>query len=884
MALSIRREHLLARLNRSVTSADPCPYPVLVCAPAGYGKSNLVNDWLSTQTDTQIVRVRCISGSRDSFWQLLLQAFVDAGLAAPCEGEEDAPFEGILHIALRLENRLILAVEDYHLATSIKNDLAILELISPRLSLVLVARRVTVLDGPLASRRMPMIRIGINELAFSREEAAAYSGYLGLEPSTELDNILTLADGWPLAIRAMLGNSATPQPGTTSSRTSGGHQMSPLAALRRFAQYQLESVSPAAQQTVMAATVNDVIDLSQIAGFTNICEEAARAVGDELTELGLLMPAVSGNTDEFSLHPFIYKGLLSRAEHSITADERAWLQRSRADRIRNIAPLAAFEQYIRAEAFYEAEVVLATHFVTITDEGARCLRLLYLLPTEATEQHPTFISARLFLLTPDPTISPEIIWVMLRRWRKALAQTTISETIDPQLKLAYAAQRMVASRVFNDLDQASTLAMELEESVVAHATLQPNEGFGARQRVDSGSYPIYFLEVAATVLGNEDIERAKHIWARLIAHSESLIQQPWYGFPSPSTRTVTDTESGERWRLGALNELALTEALDGNMSRAMLLLDKVDKYTAAANSPSPGLTWVSGEMVRAHLASELRKPELLQQALRAIAPVANRIERWRLMAIAEFETIRFMRGTAWALKNLVVLLAERQATKRTTDAWTTSWNTYHAMLNITLGRFKEANELLDQLPETSPAVILERARLALFSGELVEAGLSLQKLSATPLSKRQQAHYALIETCIAWRTGSRDSAIDSLQSATELMTQFTLTSVLWNAPYVTLEELAAEARTRSLDEVVELIEAVPEPARARQFVQLTEMELQTLTAIQSHTTINATAERMFVTPATVKKHLNSVYRKLGVKNRDQALLQGQLMGIISSPS
>ena len=59
------------------------------------------------------------------------------------------------------------------------------------------------------------------------------------------------------------------------------------------------------------------------------------------------------------------------------------------------------------------------------------------------------------------------------------------------------------------------------------------------------------------------------------------------------------------------------------------------------------------------------------------------------------------------------------------------------------------------------------------------------------------------------------------------------------------------------------------------------MELQTLRTIAQHDTIPTAAATLFVTPATVKKHLNSVYRKLQVRGRDDALLRAGRMGILT---
>ena len=41
------------------------------------------------------------------------------------------------------------------------------------------------------------------------------------------------------------------------------------------------------------------------------------------------------------------------------------------------------------------------------------------------------------------------------------------------------------------------------------------------------------------------------------------------------------------------------------------------------------------------------------------------------------------------------------------------------------------------------------------------------------------------------------------------------------------------------------------------------------------------AERLFLSPHTVKDHTSSIYRKLGVRNRAEAVKQAQRLGLLS---
>jgi len=61
---------------------------------------------------------------------------------------------------------------------------------------------------------------------------------------------------------------------------------------------------------------------------------------------------------------------------------------------------------------------------------------------------------------------------------------------------------------------------------------------------------------------------------------------------------------------------------------------------------------------------------------------------------------------------------------------------------------------------------------------------------------------------------------------------------------------------------------------------LTNREKEILTLVSKGETNSQIAEKLFVREVTVKTHLNSIYRKLKVENRVQAVLLAQQTGII----
>jgi two-component system response regulator DesR len=68
----------------------------------------------------------------------------------------------------------------------------------------------------------------------------------------------------------------------------------------------------------------------------------------------------------------------------------------------------------------------------------------------------------------------------------------------------------------------------------------------------------------------------------------------------------------------------------------------------------------------------------------------------------------------------------------------------------------------------------------------------------------------------------------------------------------------------------------PEPARA----SLSEREREVVSLIAAGSTNREIAEQLFLSPHTVKEYTSGLYRKLGVRNRAEAVKRAQSLGLI----
>ena len=213
-ANAVGRPRLAQRLGAAPGSAL-----TVLSAPAGFGKTTALSEWLTT-VPADAVSVAWLSldhGDNDPalFWTYVVTAMQRAtdavGAAAPrLLTSSSPPTEAALAVLLndlnKLPRHLLLVLDDYHLieAPEVHDAMTfVLEHQPPRLHLVLATRA----DPPLPLARMrargQLVEVRAADLRFTAEESAAYlNGAMGLGLSeADVAALDGRTEGWIAALQ-----------------------------------------------------------------------------------------------------------------------------------------------------------------------------------------------------------------------------------------------------------------------------------------------------------------------------------------------------------------------------------------------------------------------------------------------------------------------------------------------------------------------------------------------------------------------------------------------------------------------------------------------------------------------------------------------------------
>ncbi len=235
----VSRPHLIDRLNDGLRAGRKL---ALISAPAGFGKTTLVSEWIGALDEfPQSVAVAWLSldqGDNDptrflaylvAALQTVAPTFGD-GVLAGLQSPQPPPLETILTNLINeiaaIPDSVMLVLDDYHLieASSIDKALAfLLEYLPPQKQLVITTREDPNLPLARLRARGQLTELRAADLRFTVAETAVFLNQLmGLNlTSQDIDALESRTEGWiaglQLAALAMQGSATSPEPEDSAS-------------------------------------------------------------------------------------------------------------------------------------------------------------------------------------------------------------------------------------------------------------------------------------------------------------------------------------------------------------------------------------------------------------------------------------------------------------------------------------------------------------------------------------------------------------------------------------------------------------------------------------------------------------------------------------------
>ncbi|MDX6301459.1 MAG: LuxR family transcriptional regulator, maltose regulon positive regulatory protein [Nocardioidaceae bacterium] len=878
------------RLLETLGSLRPL---TVVSAPAGYGKSTLVESWTAESIPDMTI-VRMALGGDDllpeAFWPALVRALRTAGVVVDRGDVPEAVRDGDRGRAKALAadilahgRRVVWILDCGEFALSAQLGRALDHLIHAAvqgLAVVILTRD----DPPSALHRYrlegALCEIRAKDLAFTASEVAALMEREGVVLSPpEVSALRTRTGGWPAGLRFAAMN-LREQPDVSETiedfRGDSGN----------VAEYLMTEVlqrqPPKRRQFLLRSCIAEELDPPLVEELTG--QHCDVQVLEGMADSGCFVERIPGQHDRFRYHALFRQFL------------RAQLSFERSPAPETLHRLAA-----RWLARHGETSSAVSHAVEATDWTLATTLLVNSLDVvNLLSGHRSTVLRRLFTELPARLDGVDGVDAELTRAALSLAD------LDP----ATAGQHLEAAREY--------LAVEPTErshtAGVALAVLtavQTSRAFGTSAALERGLHSALVAEKALRLLPAQDQVRVHRHLSAVVAGCKGRVLLARGDFLEAREALRDGVQAADAAGLEKVaRELkgmcALVEAVTGRLRRATAMATQLlhtrtaGEEFGASEAASLALAWVRIDEAEPALAHELlgqAQRELASYDSDLLAAVATllrarlQVDRGDLrVALAELEVA----GDPGAVEPLPAAgLAEGPATR----GWLArTLLVAQADVLTRLGRPREAIAVLQEADEPQrrdldSEVALQRAKLALRDPDRDQTRLATAPdapSGETPLAVDISRWLVLAEASIADQAPS--IAGDCLGRALRLASSEHLRRPILQAPEAVqemLDESGLAARNRWLHassnaagpQPVRL--HIPEQRRAPDdyrtgspepvVIPLTKKETEVLGHLAKLLTTDEIAAVMFVSVNTVRSHVRSILRKLGVSRRNEAV-------------
>ncbi|PJJ55123.1 LuxR C-terminal-related transcriptional regulator [Compostimonas suwonensis] len=846
-------------LTALIDEAATTPLTVLR-APKGFGKTTALARWVHERSPSTPRRGVWISLGDDGigrteFWTLVSTALRDAGLigvdaglgAAPRPPDGGLPEGSWLRHTLagaleRLEEPIVIVVDDYHRVGDRMVDDDLLWLLERyRTIRFIVATRVfSVFESLTATARIGIALVDPARLRLSSAEAhQVIERLLPTLTEDERQRLVDELDGWPLALIAV-------------AHVIGRQRVSVDDALSLVAE---DVLSDELVGSLLSGTADPEFDLfvlgSALADF--VTPELAAALTETPDAASLLARLEHLGFGSWSGDPadrrFEYQGLvlssLRRRARLVFADSLAERRTRLAEWLEsNGYVMDAILQHSLAQHWQNAMAVTVRHASELAraDTASAC-RLLALVP----RRDPRFEAELAVIVAVVTSAHPEATGCENTLTSRHLAESVMHALEDAE-PVRRAALLFALSRAHREAERYDQARLTAERLGAALAALDTDEMEQLGDLVHFCTREIGLASLAAH---------------RLPVAAEYLLRS--------STRARSRGDDA-MW-LDSAGSLAYAEASLGHVTRARARVAEL-RSGALPVDLLTGPHAIGLRLAEAVLDLDSFAAESSIAHARWVREAATGTEFAAVASAIETASMSVGGRISAAISRAKALVSATAGAEGTPSPHTRE--ILHSVIVdglVMSGRVNQADEYLRSRGLRN-RLVLSEARLALVERKSWQVITITEPLLRTPdASPRATADALLLRAIAAHRLARADIALSARSDALTALIGSGLRHPLMLIPraeLVTLLEWSPGGDGRAQ---LASLETVPDRFTAATIVQqLTRRESSVLNELFTTSRAEVIAERLFVSPNTVKSQLRSLYRKLGVSSRDEALI------------
>lgn len=329
------------------------------------------------------------------------------------------------------------------------------------------------------------------------------------------------------------------------------------------------------------------------------------------------------------------------------------------------------------------------------------------------------------------------------------------------------------------------------------------------------------------------------------------------------------TASPHASAFGCVTMLAGVHAFRGDLPTARAAVERARSAATTASRPA-GSPWVFLRLAVALIALENLDPAAAAHALESSAYDPATVDHWCLLAAVESftELLAGRPGEAVATLNAFVAARGEEGHRRAARAELAG---IRSLLELALGSPDGARRVLYRDGRGGDWQRVQYARIELFGGDVPAALRMVGEIASGKLPQRVEAERLVVEAAALLRFGCTPRATGVLRLLGAHLRRTGLRTPLLLVPSADLERIVGVLEVEGYGDVVLGLPQRSLLADDPGTPQLTPRESSVLLELSRKPSAKQIAAALYVSPNTVKSQLRSIYRKLGVSSREEAL-------------